>query len=40
MPAAKGRLGHRDSTLLLLMFSHGIRLSEALRLRWNHFDLA
>jgi integrase len=37
--ARKGRWGQRDSTLLLLMFSHGLRLSEALRLRWNHFDL-
>jgi integrase len=37
--ARKGRWGLRDSTLLLMLFSHGLRLVEALRLRWNHLDL-
>ena len=37
--ARKGRWGLRDATLILMCFSHGLRLSEALRLRWNHLDL-
>jgi integrase len=37
--ARKGRWGVRDATLILMCFSHGLRLSEALRLRWNHLDL-
>ena len=37
--ARKGRYGLRDSTLLLMMFSHGLRLTEALELRWHHLDL-
>jgi integrase len=37
--ARKGRWGLRDSTLLLMLFSHGLRLVEALRLRWNYLDL-
>ena len=37
--ARKGRWGLRDGTLLLMLFSHGLRLAEALRLRWSHLDL-
>lgn len=37
--ARKNRHGHRDSTLLLVLFSHGLRISEGLRLRWHQFDL-
>lgn len=39
--AAKGigRHGHRDSTLILLSFRHGLRVSEVIALRWDHVDL-
>jgi integrase len=37
--ARKGRWGLRDATVILMCFSHGLRLSEALRLRWTHLDL-
>jgi type 1 fimbriae regulatory protein FimB/type 1 fimbriae regulatory protein FimE len=37
--ARKGRYGLRDSTLLLMLFSHGLRLTEALRLTFRHVDL-
>jgi type 1 fimbriae regulatory protein FimB/type 1 fimbriae regulatory protein FimE len=37
--ARQGRSPVRDSALLLLMFSHGLRVTEALRLRWTHLDL-
>ncbi len=36
--AASGRYGHRDRTLLLLMYRHGLRVSEAISLRWEQFD--
>jgi integrase len=37
--AREGRYGLRDSTLLLMLFSHGLRLTEALRLTSRHVDL-
>jgi type 1 fimbriae regulatory protein FimB/type 1 fimbriae regulatory protein FimE len=37
--AASGRHGRRDQTLLLLMYRHGLRVSEAVSLRWEQVDL-
>jgi site-specific recombinase XerD len=37
--ARQSRWPVRDVALLLLMFSHGLRVTEALRLRWTHLDL-
>ena len=34
-----GRYGARDRTLLLLMYRHGLRVSEAIGLRWDQVDL-
>jgi type 1 fimbriae regulatory protein FimE len=34
-----GRHGHRDETLLLLAYRHGLRVSELASLRWDHVDL-
>ena len=34
-----GRHGHRDSTMILLAFRHGLRVSELVALRWDAFDL-
>ncbi len=41
MAAAKsvGRSGHRDSTLILVAFRHGLRISELVNLRWQQVDL-
>jgi type 1 fimbriae regulatory protein FimE len=41
MQAAKqeGRHGHRDATLILLMYRHGLRVSEAIALRWDQVNL-
>nr|WP_277876080.1 tyrosine-type recombinase/integrase [Trichocoleus sp. FACHB-262] len=41
MQAAKqeGRHDHRDATLILLMYRHGLRVSEAIALRWDQVDL-
>ena len=33
------RHGHRDDTLILLMFRHALRVSEAVALRWDQIDL-
>ena len=37
--ASVGRYGQRDRTLLLLMYRHGLRVSEAISLRWEQFDM-
>ena len=38
--AAQGRYGLRDSTLILVAFRHGLRVSELVALRWDQVDLA
>jgi integrase len=39
--ATKGnRHGHRDSTMILVAFSHGLRVSELCALKWNQIDFA
>jgi len=35
----RGRYGARDRTLLLLMYRHGLRVTEAVNLRWEQVDL-
>jgi type 1 fimbriae regulatory protein FimB/type 1 fimbriae regulatory protein FimE len=37
--ASGNRHGHRDATLLLVMFRHGLRASEACTLHWADVDL-
>ena len=32
------RYGHRDATLILLAYRHGLRVSELVNLRWDHVD--
>jgi len=41
MQAAKqsGRYGQRDSTMILLGYRHGLRVSELIALRWSQIDL-
>jgi integrase len=34
----KGRYGRRDATLILLMARHGLRVTEAVDLRWDQVD--
>jgi site-specific recombinase XerD len=34
-----GRHGHRDETLILIMFRHVFRVSEIIALRWDQIDL-
>ncbi len=34
-----GRHGHRDATLIMLAYRHGLRVSELVALRWDHVDL-
>jgi type 1 fimbriae regulatory protein FimB/type 1 fimbriae regulatory protein FimE len=34
-----GRHGHRDATLILLAYRHGLRASELVSLRWEQIDL-
>jgi len=36
---AIGRHGHRDSTMILLAYRHGLRVSELVRLKWLQVDL-
>src|SRR5205823_2427072 len=35
----RGRWGHRDSTMILIAFRHGLRVSELVSLRWDQIDL-
>jgi integrase len=37
--AAKGnRYGHRDATMILVAYRHGLRVSELVDLRWDQID--
>src|SRR5690554_5154565 len=38
--ASVGRHTHRDRTLILTMFRHGLRVSEAVDLKWDQVDFA
>ena len=38
--AGDNRNGHRDATMILLAFRHGLRASELCSLRWEQVDLA
>ena len=38
--AGDNRHGHRDSTMILIAFRHGLRASELCALRWDQVDLA
>ncbi len=35
-----GRHRHRDKTLILVMYRHGLRVSEAIDLRWDQMNLS
>ena len=37
--ARKNRHGHRDATMILITFRHGLRATEVCQLRWDQFDL-
>ena len=37
--AKDNRWGHRDATMVLLAFRHGLRASELIDLRWEQMDL-
>src|SRR6201997_1089568 len=37
--AGKNRHGHRDATMILMAFRHGLRASELCSLRWDQADL-
>src|SRR3954469_12829736 len=36
--ARQNRSGHRDATMVLIAFRHGLRASEAVDLRWDQVD--
>jgi integrase len=38
--AGDNRNGHRDATMILLAFRHGLRAAELVTLRWDNVDLA
>jgi type 1 fimbriae regulatory protein FimB/type 1 fimbriae regulatory protein FimE len=37
---ARGRWGHRDATMILMAFRHGLRVSELVAMRWSQVDIA
>ena len=37
--AKDNRWGHRDATMVLLAFRHGLRAAELVDLRWEQVDL-
>jgi len=37
--ASTGRHGHRDMTLVMFAYRHGLRVSELIALRWDQLDL-
>ena len=37
--ASRGRYGHRDATMILVAYRHGLRASELCALRWDQVDL-
>ena len=37
-PAGNNRWGHRDATMILVAFRHGLRVSELVDLHWNQID--
>ena len=37
--ASDNRCGHRDATLILIAYRHGLRASELVALRWDDIDL-
>jgi site-specific recombinase XerD len=36
----RGRWGHRDATMILLAYRHGLRVSELVALKWEQVDLS
>ena len=36
---SRGRYGHRDATMILIAYRHGLRASELCALRWDQVDL-
>jgi type 1 fimbriae regulatory protein FimB/type 1 fimbriae regulatory protein FimE len=38
--ARQNRYGHRDATMILIAFRHGLRASEAVDLRWDQVDFS
>jgi type 1 fimbriae regulatory protein FimB/type 1 fimbriae regulatory protein FimE len=38
--AGKNRWGHRDATMILVAYRHGLRASEIVDLRWDQIDFA
>jgi integrase len=37
--ARRNRWGHRDATMILIAYRHGLRASEVCGLRWEHVDM-
>ena len=36
----KGRHAHRDATLILLMYRHGLRVAKVAALKWEQIDFS